>query len=167
LLLAAISFSDVAGVRAWAAGNDMAKLTAAIKDARATLQNGIKASECVGTPISAKFEIKDGKLRLSVYTVKGGDFTEVVVDPKTGSIVNAEKISDAEDLTAATAQKAAMAKVKMPLLIAAETSVSANRGFRAVSIFPENDGVHAEVTLLAAGFFKKFKQRLDCGYNPC
>jgi hypothetical protein len=123
LLLAAISFSDVAGVRAWAAGNDAAKLTAAMKDARATLQNGIKASECVGTPISAEFEIKDGKLRLSVYTVKGGDFTE------------GGRGSHDRNSTEGGNGKGEDAPANSH-----ETSVSANRGFRAVSIFPRTTG---------------------------
>jgi hypothetical protein len=47
-----------------------------MKDATATLQGGLKASEPQGTPISAKFEIADGKLQLSVYTMKGDGFTE-------------------------------------------------------------------------------------------
>ena len=107
-----------------------------MKNATATLQGGLKASEREGTPISAKFEIEDGKLQLSVYTMKGNDFMEVVVDPKTGAIAKAEKITDTDDLKAATAQKAAMAKAKMPLLTATETAVKANAGSRAVSIFP-------------------------------
>jgi hypothetical protein len=69
------------------------------------LQGGLKASEAQGTPISAKFEIEDGKLQLSIYTMKGNDFTELVADPNTGAIAKAEKITDADDLKEATAQK--------------------------------------------------------------
>jgi len=85
-----------------------------MKDATATLQGGLKASEREGTPISAKFEIEDGKLQLSVYTMKDGGFTEVVADPKTGAVKEAEKIKGADDLKAATSQKAATAKAKCP-----------------------------------------------------
>jgi hypothetical protein len=92
---------------------------------------------------------------------------EVVVDPKTGAVAKAEKITDSEDLKAATAQKAAMAKAKMPLLMAVQTAVDANSGFRAISIVPDNDGANAEVTLFAAGSFKKITQVLNCGYNLC
>ncbi len=147
---------------AWAAG-DQAALAAAMKDATATLQGGLKASEREGTPISAKFEIEDGKLQLSVYTMKGNDFMEVVADPKTGAIAKAEKITDAGDLKEATAQKAAMAKAKVPLLTAAETAVNANAGSRAVSIVPElkNGQATAEVTLLAGTAFKKVTEKLD------
>src|SRR5438132_10849142 len=137
-LIAAVGFWSAALAPAWGEGGDPAALAAAMKDATATLQGGLKASEREGTPISAKFEIEDGKLQLSVYTMKGDGFMEVVADPKTGAIAKAEKITDAEDLKAATSQKAAKAKV--PLLTAAETAVKENTGYtqepRAVSIFP-------------------------------
>src|ERR1700746_96980 len=120
LLVAAIGFFGAAGVSAWAEGGDEAAWAAAMKNASASLQGGLKASEAQGTPISAKFEIEDGKLQLSVYTIKGNDFMEVVADPKTGAIAKAEKITDAEDLKAATSQKAAMAKAKVSLLAALE-----------------------------------------------
>jgi hypothetical protein len=67
-------------------------LAAAMKTAAATLQGELKASEPQGTPISAKFEIEDGKLQLSVYTMKGNDFMEVVADPNTGAIAKAERL---------------------------------------------------------------------------
>jgi hypothetical protein len=86
LLVAAISFCGATVAPARAEGSDPAALAAALKDATATLQGGLKASEREGTPISAKFEIEDGKLQLSVYTMKGDRLTEVVADPKTGAI---------------------------------------------------------------------------------
>src|SRR5438132_12993641 len=119
LCVAAIGFWSVP---AWAEAGDPAALAAAMKDSTATLQGGLKASEREGTPISAKFEIEDGKLQLSVYTLKGNDFMEVVADPKTGAIAKAEKITDADDVKAATSQRAAMAKAKVPLLTATETA---------------------------------------------
>ena len=162
LLVTAIGFLGTAIVPARAEG-DPAALTAAMKNATATLQGGLKASEAQGTPISAKFEIEDGKLQLSVYTMKGNDFMEVVADPATGAIAKAEKITDADDLREATQQKAAMAKAKVPLLTAAETAVSANAGSRAVSIVPElkNGQAMAEVTLLEGATFKKVTEKLD------
>ena len=134
-----------------------------MKSASATLQGGLKASEAQGTPISAKFEIEDGKLQLSIYTMKGNDFIEVVADPKTGAIAKAEKITDADDLKEAASQKAAMAKAKVPLLTATETAVNTNAGSRAVSIVPElkNGQATAEVTLLAGNSLKKVTEKLD------
>src|SRR5712675_1677445 len=136
-LIAAVGFWSAALAPAWAETDDPKALAAALKDATATLQGGLKASEREGTPISAKFEIEDGTLQLSVYTMKGDSFMEVVADPKTGAIAKAEKITDADDLKASASQKAAMAKAKVSLLTATETAVKGNPGFRAVSIFPE------------------------------
>ena len=163
LLVATIGFLGAAIVPASAEGGDEAALAAAMKNAMATLQGGLKASEGQGSPISAKFEIEDGKLQLSVYTMKGSDFMEVVADPNTGAIAKAEKIIDADDLKAAASQKVAMAKAKLPLLTAAETAVKANAGSRAVSIFPElkNGQATAEVTLLQGTAFKKVTEKLD------
>jgi hypothetical protein len=162
-LIAAISFWGALAVPTRAEESNPAALAAAIKSATATLQSGLRASEAQGTPISAKFEIEDGKLQLSVYRMKGNDFTEVVADPKTGAIAKAEKITDADDLKEATSQKAAMANAKVPLLTAAQTAVNANAGSRAVSIVPElkNGQATAEVTLLSGSTFKKVTEKLD------
>ena len=162
LVVAALGFFGAAITPAWAEG-DPAALAAAMKNATATLQGGLRASEAQGTPISAKFEIEDGKLQLSVYTMKGNDFMEVVADPKTGAIAKAEKITDAVDLKEAAEQKAAMAKSKVPLLTATETAVNANAGAQAVSIVPElkNGQAMAEVTLLQGTSFKKVMEKLD------
>jgi hypothetical protein len=163
LLVTTIAFLGARVFPAWAEGGDDAALAAAMKDATATLQGGLKASEPQGTPISAKFELEDGKLQLSVYTMKGNGFMEVVADPNTGAIAKAEKITDAGDLKEAAEQKAAMAKAKVPLLTATETAVKANAGSRAVSIVPElkNGQATAEVTLLQGTAFKKVTEKLD------
>ena len=84
------------------------------------------ASEREGKSVSAKFEIDDGKLQLSVYTMKADGFAEVVIHPKTGAITKAEKITDAEDLEAAATQKAAMEKATTSLLAAKQKAVMAN-----------------------------------------
>jgi hypothetical protein len=162
LLGAAFGFWNAMPAPACAEENPAA-LAAAMKDATATLQDGLRASEREGTPISGKFEIDDGKLQLSVYTVKGDGFTEVVADPKTGAIKEAETIKDADDLKAAAAQKAAMAKAKVALLTATETALKANAGSRAVSVYPQlQDGSPtAEVTLLEGATFKKVTEKLD------
>jgi hypothetical protein len=163
LLVATIVFLGAAIVPAYAEGGDEAALAAAMKNATATLESGLRASEAQGTPISAKFEIEDGKLQLSVYTMKGNDFMEVVADPNTGAVAKAEKITDAGDLKQAAEQKAAMAKAKVPLVTATETAVNANAGSRAVSIVPElkNGQAMAEVTLLQGTTFKKVTEKLD------
>src|SRR6516225_11897486 len=102
LLGAAFVFWNARPAPACAEENPAA-LAAAMKDATATLQDGLKASEREGTPISGKFEIDGGKLQLSVYTMKGDAVTEVVADPKTGAIKEAEAVKDPDDLKTAAA----------------------------------------------------------------
>jgi hypothetical protein len=162
-LSAAISFWSAIGAIAWVRESDTAALAAALKTAKATLQGALSASKAQGTPISAKFEIEDGKLQLVIYTMKGNDFMEVVADPRTGAIAKAQEITDAIDLNEATEQKAAVAKAKVPLLAAAEAAVNANSGSRAVSIVPElkNGQASAEVTLLTGNTFKSVTEKLD------
>ena len=84
-LIAAVGFWSAALAPAWAEADDPKALAAALKDATATLQGGLKASEREGTPISAKFEIEDGKLQLSVYTMKDDGFMEVVAEYAKGT----------------------------------------------------------------------------------
>ena len=163
LLVAAIGFLGAAIVPAWSEEADSAALAAAMQNASATLQGGLKASEAQGTPISAKFEIEGEKLQLKIYTIKGDDFMEVVADPATGVIAKAEKITDADDLKEATEQKATIVKAKVPLLTATETAVTANAGSRVVSVVPElkNGQATAEVTLLQGTALKKVTEKLD------
>src|ERR1700738_3342761 len=136
-LIAAVAFWSAALAQAWAEAGDPKALAAALKDATATLQGGLKASEREGKPVSAKFEIAAGKLQLSVYTMKADGFAEVVIDPKTGAIAKAEKITDAEDLEAAATQKAAMEKATTSLSAATQKAVMANAGYQAVSVTPK------------------------------
>jgi hypothetical protein len=162
LFLAAVGlFTPAAFVRA--EDTDPAALARALKDTTVTLQGGLKASEREGKPISGKFEIEHDALQLSVYTLKGDDFIEVVADPKTGAVAKAEKITDADDLKAAAAQKAAMAKATVSLLAATDAAAKANAGLRVVSIYPQLQNGHAvaEVTLLQGTVLKKVTEKLD------
>jgi hypothetical protein len=149
--------------QAHAAESSEIALAAALKNVPSTLEQGLKTSEKTGKPISAKFEIEEGKLQLSIYTITGDGFTEVLVAPDNGSVMKAEKITDEEDLKAAAAQKAAMEKAKMPLLAATEKAVGANAGARGVSIYPElKDGQPvAAITLVNDGKFTKVSEKLN------
>lgn len=160
----AISFScTVLFVPARGEDNDRAALARALQGPTTTLEAGLKASEREGKPISAKFEIEGGRLQLSVYTTKNGQFAEVVLDPGTGTIAKTEKITEGDDLKEATEQGAAMAKATQSLLAATGAAVGANGGFRAVSIFPELKDGHpvGEITLLQGNTFKQVAVRLD------
>src|SRR5712692_4726844 len=81
-----------------------AELAKALKDVKFSLQKGLSASEREGRPISAKYEVEHGKLQLSVYTMKGDKFSEVIVDHRTGKVAKVEPITGGDDLTAAKAQ---------------------------------------------------------------
>jgi len=128
---------------------NQAAVAKAVLSARVSLDQGLAASASHGQPISAKFEMEEGKLQLSVYTMKDVKFFEVIVDHNTGKVVKAEPIAEGEDYTAAQSQKAAMAKAKVSLRAAVEQALRGNAGFRAVSVTPSlKDGrAAADVTL--------------------
>jgi len=162
--LALIVTWPVAAPTAWAADDkDHAELTKALKDAKIPLQRGLTASAKEGKPISAKYEVEDGKLQLSVYTMKGEKFSEVIVDHKTGKVAKAEPITGGDDLTHAKAQGEAMAKAKRSLEAAATAAVKENTGFRAVSVMPELKDGHpvADVTLVKGEEWKTVSEKLD------
>ena len=164
LVLVAIAGLASAGAGPASAQDDeLEAMAAALKDTTFSLQDALKAGEREGQPISAQFEMDDGKLQISIYTTKGDDFSEVVADPKTGSIVKNEKITDTDELNDAADQKAAMLKAKTSLVTAADAAVKENAGFRAVSVFPDLRDGHAiaEVTLLQGTTAKKVTEKLD------
>src|SRR5437867_12732793 len=108
LALAAVCSTGPLAAQESDKGNQAA-LAKAVMSARVSLVRGLAASASQGQPISAKFEMEEGKLQLSVYTVKEGKFFEVIVDHNSGKVVKAEPITESEDLTAAQSQSAAMA----------------------------------------------------------
>src|SRR5713101_4515186 len=146
-----------------------AELAKALRDAKIPLQRGLTASMKEGKPISAKYEVEDGKLQLSVYTMKGDKFSEVIVDHRTGKVAKAEPITHGDDLTAAKVQGEAMAKAKRSLDTAASEAVKENKGFRAVSITPAVKDGHpvADVTLVKGTEWKTVAEKLDCFSSSC
>jgi hypothetical protein len=138
-------------------------LIKAMAAAKVTLQDGLTTAAQQGQPISAKFELEDGKLQLSVYTAKDGKFSEVIVDYASGKISKSEPITEGEDLAAAKAQNAAMAKAKTDLKAALDKAAAESAGSRAVSITPslENGRPVASVTLLVGQRLKSFGQSLE------
>jgi hypothetical protein len=150
----------------WAQPHDdkeRAELAKALKEAKISLQRGVMASAKEGKPISAKYEVEDGKVQLSVYTMKGDAFSEVIVDHKTGKVAKAEPITKEEDLKEAKAQSGAMTKAKRSLEAAASAAVKENTGFRAVSVMPalKDDHPVADVTLLKGTEWKTVTEKLD------
>jgi hypothetical protein len=143
-------------------------LARALVGAWLPLESGLVLSSTVGTPISAKYEIEDGVLQLSVYTLKadtfsGDSFSEVVVDFSAGMIARSDVLTDGEDLSAAQSQKAAMTGAKRSLGAATADAVNANPGYRAVSTTPSLNGGHpvVEVILLRGTDWKVVSAPLD------
>jgi hypothetical protein len=127
-------------------------LIKAVGSAKVNLQQGLAAAEAEGQPISAKFEVEDGKLQLSVYTSKAGKFSEVLVDYTTGSVAKSEPITEGDDLVAAKSQSAAMAKAKASLKAAVDKILSQSPEYRAISVAPDlKDGRPVASALLLKG----------------
>lgn len=142
---------------------DHAALAAALQHVKGgTLENGLKASERIGKPISAKFALEDGTLQLSLWIAREDGFAEFVLYPAIRSVTEIFDFRDTNKLKVATAQKLAMDKATLSLLSATENAVKANGGFRAVSAYPvleEGDPI-AVVTLLGADAFKIVTEKL-------
>ncbi len=145
------------------AGSTPAPRTRARQGATVPLECGLSASEHVGTPLSARFELEERKVHLSVYTMKGDMFLEVIVDNTTGKVAKVKAITSGEDLTAATAQRAVILKAKKSLRAAVDAALTAHPGFRALSVFPALKGEQpvAEVTLVKDGTLTTVVEPLD------
>ena len=107
LVIATVSFASVCvalSARAQESAASADSLARQVKSAPVSLARGLAAARARGNPISAKYELEEGKPQLSVYTVKGNRFWEVIVDHRTGRITKAEEIKEGDNLTAAKAQ---------------------------------------------------------------
>jgi hypothetical protein len=89
---------------------EQAALATALRAKHVALATGLEAAAAKGKPISAKYEYEDGKLQLSVYTEKAGQFSEVIVDHKTGKVTKTEKITEGDDLKSAQARTRVIAR---------------------------------------------------------
>jgi hypothetical protein len=138
-------------------------LIKAMGAAKISLQQGLEASEQHGQPISAKFEIDEGQLQLSIYTAKDGKFSEVLVDYVTGKILKVEPVQGSDDLTAAHEQRAAMIKAKMSLKAAVDKIMSESANVRAVNVLPVLKDGHpvASIDVLNYNEIRAIQQSLD------
>jgi uncharacterized membrane protein YkoI len=163
VLVAACFLAASTGWTQTPADKEHADLAKALKDAKISLQRGLTASTKEGKPISAKYELEEGKLQLSVYTMKDDKFSEVIVDHKTGKVAKAEPITKSDDLEHAKVQSEAMAKAKRSLDAAASEAVRENRGYRVVSVMPALKDGHpvAEVSLVKGAEWKTVSEKLD------
>jgi hypothetical protein len=155
-----------AGNNAFSADNEDASQEALIKlldTAKCNLQQGLAASEQQGKPISAKFEVDDGKLELSVYTAKEGKFFEVLVNYETGKVLKTEPITEGDDFSAAKEQNEAMANAKTSLQAAVDKTMAQSANTRAVSVVPSMRDGHptASIDVLTYNQVRAIQQPLD------
>ena len=123
---------------------DKAELATAVSGAKVTLEQGLAASKKSGKPISAKFEIENGKPQLSVYTVKeGSKYFEVIVDQNSGEIAKAEPITGGDDLEDAKKQNDGMFRATRELREAVKEAKHDNPGYSAVSVSSEMKDNHS------------------------
>jgi len=104
--------------------------------AKVSLQEGLKAAEAQGQPISGKFKVDEGQVQLCVYTAKDGKFSEVLVDQSTGKVAKSDEISDGNELAEAQRQMDAYSKSKISLRAAVSRAELAYPGYQAVSVTP-------------------------------
>ena len=148
----------LAAAAAFSAGTDddddddevSAALVSALNGGALPLERGVSASAREGQPISAKYEMEQGKMQLSVYTMQGERFSEVIVDHTSGGIAKVVPITSGGDLTAAQRQRELMARAGRSLESVTADAVKSNTGFRAISAMPRmRDGYPViEVTLI-------------------
>jgi hypothetical protein len=158
-LLAALASTNAV----WSAEQEDQALIKAMRSAKVTLQQGLAASQRQGQPISAKFELDEGKLQLSVYTQKDGKFSEEIVDYRTGKVAKSEPITGGDDLAHAKSQGAAMASAKTSLKAAVDKAVGGEAGAIAVAATPDVKNGHAvaSIVLRKGDQLKTVEQPLD------
>jgi len=127
---------------------DKAELAPAVASAKVTLEQGLLTSKKNGKPISAKFEIENGKPQLSVYTIKDGvKYFEVIVDHTSGEIAKAEPITGGDDLAEAKKQSDGMFRATRELREAVKEAKRDNPGYNAVSVWSEMKDNHSVATV--------------------
>jgi hypothetical protein len=130
---------------------EKAELSPAVAGAKISLEQGLLTSKKNGKPVSAKFEIENGKPQLSVYTIKDGSkYFEVIVDQTSGEIAKAEPITGGDDLAEAKKQNDGMFRATRELREAVKEAKRDNPGYNAVSVWSEMKDDHsvASVTLV-------------------
>jgi hypothetical protein len=152
---AAIALLSVLAIALWVGpakaamtDKDKAELATAVSGTKVTLEQGLMVSKKNGKPVSAKFEIENGKPQLSVYIVKDGSkYSEVIVDHTSGEIAKAEPITGGDDLTAAKRQNDGLFRATRELREAIKEAKRDNPGYLAVSVWPEMKDSHSLATV--------------------
>src|SRR6266446_5636812 len=128
---------------------EKADLAPVVAGAKVTLEQGLATSKKNGKPVSAKFEIENGKPQLSIYTVKDvSKYFEVIVDHSSGEIAKADPITGGDDLANARKQNDGMFRATRELREAVKEAKRDNPGYSAVSVWSEMKDDHSIATVL-------------------
>jgi hypothetical protein len=138
-------------------------LAKAIAEAKTSLEQALDVVSREGKPLSARFEIEDGMLQVSVYRVKDDQFAEVILNPDTGAVAEVDPITSGSDYSVAQDRNAVMTKAKRSLRAALTQSLNGNAGFRVGIVAPSLKDGHpvAEITLVKGDEWKKVSVSLD------
>src|SRR5215510_8191097 len=150
-----IALPSVLGIALWvmSAGaamtdKDKAELAPVVAGSKVTLEQGLATSKKNGKPVSAKFEIENGKPQLSIYTVKDGTkYSEVIIDHTSGEIAKTEPITGGDDLAAAKKQADGLFRATRELREAVREAKRDNPGYQAVSVWSEMQDSHSIATV--------------------
>jgi hypothetical protein len=145
-----VFFGDLWSVIASAAMSDKekAELAPAASSSKVTLEQGLAASKTNGKPVSAKFEIENGKPQLLIYTIKDGSkYFEVVVDQNSGEITKAEPITGGDRLVEAKKQSDGLFRATRELREAVKEAKRNNPGYNAVNVWSEMKDDHSVATV--------------------
>src|ERR1700756_1865698 len=99
--VAAASILICTGSGSRAEENYLAAMIRELPQASVSLDQALKASEREGNPMSAEYDVEDGGLQISVYAKNGEQFSEVIVDPKFGSIIKTKPLTDPKKINEA------------------------------------------------------------------
>jgi len=145
-----VFFGDLWSVIASAAMSDKekAELAPAASSSKVTLEQGLAASKTNGKPVSAKFEIENGKPQLLIYTIKDGSkYFKVVVDQNSGEITKAEPITGGDRLVEAKKQSDGLFRATRELREAVKEAKRNNPGYNAVDVWSEMRDDHSVATV--------------------
>jgi hypothetical protein len=147
---ALVAFSGEAATPAPVENGAHESLIKLMESASTDLKEGLRISERLGEPVSAKFEVEGGNLQLSIYIRKGGEFFEVLVDYKTVNILKVAAIDDGEELAAAKVQDLAMDQAKISLKTAVDKAMVQIASARVLEAVPDLKDGHpvASINLL-------------------
>ena len=127
---------------------EKAELAPVVAGSKVTLEQGLLTSKKNGKPVSAKFEVENGKPQLSVYTIKDGSkYFEVIVDQTSGEIAKTDPITGGDDLTEAKKQNDGMFRATRELREAVKEAKRDNPGYSAVSVWSEMKDTHSVATV--------------------